>query len=142
MKNRRICKLILSGIIGGILPLAAQWHREPTPNDTLQSVRILNDGRVALSIYAPHAQDVRVSGDFPPQKATRTESGVWTAIVPDIKDGLYRYSFTVDGVNVYDPVAAPMTNTGTCSARTWPNIFFVIYRPATRKAQRNCPFFT
>ena len=126
MKNRRICKLILSGIIGGILPLAAQWHREPTPNDTLQSVRILNDGRVALSIYAPHAQDVRVSGDFPPQKATRAESGVWTAIVPDIKDGLYRYSFTVDGVNVYDPVAPTASETRAIMQKSAGDDFFAV----------------
>ena len=102
MKNRRICKLILSGIIGGILPLAAQWHREPTPNDTLQSVRILNDGRVALSIYAPHAQDVRVSGDFPPQKATRAESGFHRGRSKCLRPGsTYRFRNTGDYAKIH-----------------------------------------
>lgn len=32
----------------------------PTPNDTLQSVRIEKDGSVVLSIYAPQAQNVRI----------------------------------------------------------------------------------
>lgn len=33
----------------------AQWKMQPTPNDTLQSVRQLKNGDVVLSIYAPEA---------------------------------------------------------------------------------------
>ena len=71
------------------VPMSAQWQRQPTPNDTLQPVRNLGNGKVAFSIYAPNA--------------TKADNGVWTAIISDVKDGVYRYNFTVDGVKVQDP---------------------------------------
>lgn len=37
------------------LPLSAQWYRQPTPNDTLQSTRVLPNGKVLFQIYAPNA---------------------------------------------------------------------------------------
>lgn len=85
---------------------SAQFRREPTPNDTLQSVRADN-GKVTLSIYAPKAQNVTVGGDIVPwgQKidVTQNTAGVWSATIPGVKDGVYRYHFVVDGVRVYDP---------------------------------------
>ncbi|CAD5253747.1 MULTISPECIES: esterase [unclassified Imperialibacter] len=82
--------------------------REPTPNDTLQSVRQLKSGKVALSIYAPKASEVKVSGDFPGGfpglVLQKDEQGVWSAttseaLLPDV----YTYDFTVDGLKVFDP---------------------------------------
>lgn len=91
------------------VPSTAQWQRTPTPNDTLQSVRRLANGDVVLSIYAPKAQTVGISGDIMPwgQKldVKKADNGVWSVVVPGVKDGVYRYSFVVDGVSVYDPVA-------------------------------------
>lgn len=90
---------------------AQGWFRQPTPNDTLKSVRSLPDGRAIFSIYAPQAKTVAVVGDgdlipyFGENKPVveRRENGVWTATVKGVQPGCYRYHFVVDGVNVYDP---------------------------------------
>lgn len=47
------------------LPLQAQWFRQPTPNDTLQSTRVLPDGKVLFQVYAPEAESVAVTGELP-----------------------------------------------------------------------------
>ncbi len=60
MKNRSICLLALTTFSGA----QAHFNQAPTPNDTLTSVRVLPDKTVQLSIYAPKATDVVVSGDF------------------------------------------------------------------------------
>ncbi len=82
----------------------------PTPNDTLQSTRVLANGDVVLSIYAPEAKDVGIGGDIVPfgqsLNYTKSDEGVWSVTIPDVKTGTYRYNFVVDGVNVYDPKAA------------------------------------
>ena len=53
----------------------------PTPNDTLQSVRIEKDGSVVLSIYAPQAQNVRIGGDIvswgKELEGVESDAGVW-----------------------------------------------------------------
>ncbi len=46
-----------------VLPSAAQFRRTPTPNDTLQSVRVLADDSAVFSIYAPKARTVTLAGD-------------------------------------------------------------------------------
>ena len=92
------------------VPMMAQWQVQPTPNDTLQPVRNLGGGKVAFSIYAPNAKQVGFGGDAmpwgKPLEFTKAENGVWTAVVSDLKDGVYRYNFTVDGVKVQDPKGA------------------------------------
>ncbi len=91
------------------IPAFAQWQRTPTPNDTLQSTRVLPSGEVVLSIYAPEAKSVNVTGDLRPwgkePVVNKAANGVWSVTVPALKDGVYRYGFTVDGVKVYDPKA-------------------------------------
>ena len=42
--------LILLAAVCCTLPMAAQWGRRPTPNDTLQSTRVLPDGKVLFQI--------------------------------------------------------------------------------------------
>ena len=112
MKIKKILTLCVLGLMTGGAPLSAQWQRVPTPNDTLQSVRRTANQGVALSIYAPEAKKVTIGGDiFPRQEAVRSESGVWTAVVPNVKDGLYRYHFVVDGVKVYDPIGETASET-------------------------------
>jgi len=88
----------------------SQWNRGPrTPNDTLQSTRVLPDGLVILSIYAPEADTVSIGGDVIPwgQKVegVKAENGVWSFTIPEVKAGTYRYHFLVDGVRVFDPKA-------------------------------------
>ena len=90
------------------LPLYGQWYRQPTPNDTLQSTRVLPDGKVLFQIYAPAAQSVMVLGDLPwdkPVQFSKAENGVWKGLCEGLGDGLFRYSFVVDGVRVQDPKA-------------------------------------
>ena len=90
------------------LPLQAQWFRQPTPNDTLRSTRVLPDGKVLFQIYAPSASNVAVMGDLPwdkPVKFEKAPNGVWKGICDGLGDGCFRYSFMVDGVRVQDPKA-------------------------------------
>jgi enterochelin esterase family protein len=90
------------------LSASAQWMRQPTPNDTLQSTRVLPDGKVLFQIYAPQAQMVSVSGDLPwnnPVKFEKAENGVWKGVCEGLGEGCFRYNFTVDGVRVQDPKA-------------------------------------
>ncbi len=100
--------LILLAAVCCTLPMAAQWGRRPTPNDTLKSTRVLPDGKVLFQIYAPEAKTVSVSGDLPwnaPIKFEKAENGVWKGVCEGLGDGVFRYSFTVDGVRVQDPKA-------------------------------------
>ena len=100
--------LLLAALLGCTLPLSAQWLRQPTPNDTLQSVRVLDNGAVLFQIYAPQAQSVAVTGDLPwdkPVKFEKNADGVWQGLCEGLGDGCFRYSFLVDGVRVQDPKA-------------------------------------
>ena len=89
------------------LGASAQWQRQPTPNDTLQPVRNLGNGKVVFSIYAPNAKEVGFGGDAMPWgkpiQFTKADNGVWSTVITNLKDGVYRYNFTVDGVKVQDP---------------------------------------
>ena len=100
--------LILLAALLCTLPLSAQWFRQPTPNDTLQSVRVLPDGKVLFQLYAPEAKTVAVTGDLPwdkPVKFEKNADGVWQGFCEGLADGCFRYSFLVDGVRVQDPKA-------------------------------------
>lgn len=92
---------------------AQLFNRQPTPNDTLQSVRQLTNGDVLFSIYAPQAKNVGITGDIMPwdrqPRVVKNDNGVWTITVSGVKAGAYRYAFVVDGVRVYDP-KAPMAH--------------------------------
>lgn len=89
--------------------MAQQFNRTPTPNDTLKSTRVLPNGNVVFQIYAPEAKDVTISGDMVPwgkkPESHKSENGVWSITITDVKAGTYRYNFIVDGVRVYDPKA-------------------------------------
>ena len=85
---------------------AQGWFRQPTPNDTLRSTVILPDNSVVFQIYAPGAEKVAVSGDLPWDKPVvfkKDDNGVWKGRLAKMEEGVYRYKFVVDGVNVYDP---------------------------------------
>ena len=95
---------------------AQGWMRQPTPNDTLRSTVVLPDNSVVFQIYAPQAQSVAVAGDLPwdkPARFVKQENGVWKARLNNMVEGIYRYRFIVDGMNVYDPKAP---NAGETSA--------------------------
>jgi enterochelin esterase family protein len=86
-----------------------------TPNDTLKSTQVLQNGDVILKIYAPEAKTVTVGGDIIPWgskiEGKKDVTGVWTFTVPAVKTGTYRYNFIVDGVKVYDPKAKTANET-------------------------------
>ena len=101
--------LTLVAILAATVSAQAQgWFRQPTPNDTLQSVRVLPDGKVLFQIYAPKARTVSVSGDLPWDKPVvfrEAPNGVWKGVCEGLPDGCFRYSFYVDGTKVQDPKA-------------------------------------
>ena len=160
MKKYLLATLMMVGSIN----VSAQWQMQPTPNDTLQPVRNLGGGKVAFSIYAPNAKEVGFGGDAmpwgKPLQFTKADNGVWTAVISDLKDGVYRYNFTVDGVKVQDPKGAlsaetsalanigdgkqfyDMLPSATTSVRhsTPCAVCTSGHLLATRRAQTNCPF--
>ena len=109
-----------------------------TPGDTLQSIRINPDGSTTISIYAPKAHSVSVQGDggfvpmsFGPATGVRPQmvegdNGIWSMTVKDIKPGLYRYHFVVDGMNVYDPKNAGMSDISPIATISDGNDFFAM----------------
>lgn len=100
--------LKLQGFLPPPPPSSNPFQRIPTPNDTLVSVKPLDDNRLRFSIYAPEAKLVTVSGDFPEgfpnAKLTKDASGVWSFTTSkSLKPDVYTYDFTVDGVKTFDP---------------------------------------
>jgi enterochelin esterase-like enzyme len=103
-------------------------RRNPTPNDTLKSTEVGPDGRVTFRIYAPEAKKVSVSGDIGFENfrdLIKNEAGVWSVTTAPLKAGVYRFSFTVDGVKVNDPKSetvaenTPTIEVGSGSTDQW-----------------------
>ena len=95
-----------------LLLFASAVHAQPfggirTPNDTLHSVKVLPDNQVVLSIYAPKADVVKVSGDFPGgfpgADLIKSDNGVWSVLLKDVAPDVYTYDFNLDGVKTFDP---------------------------------------
>ncbi len=106
MKKITVLVAILLGCT--VAAQAQGWMRQPTPNDTLQSTRVLPNGDVLFQIYAPEASSVSVSGDLPwgkPITFTKAGNGVWKGVCEGLDNGVFRYNFVVDGVRVQDPKA-------------------------------------
>jgi len=79
----------------------------PTPNDTLQSVKVLPNNQVVFSIYAPKATQVQISGDFSKtyglKLLQKNEQGVWSITTEPLLSDVYSYDLIVDGVKTIDP---------------------------------------
>lgn len=102
--------LLLSVFICLIGNANAQFQRELTPGDTLTSPKVLEDGRVVFSIYAPNADTVRLGGtDIPGMGGgqgkvmSKRENDVWEITMGPLQPGAYRYNFNADGISVVDP---------------------------------------
>jgi enterochelin esterase family protein len=79
-------------------------NRIPTPNDSLISFEVNNDGRATFRLYAPDAKKVELGGDVKAEKIEKADNGVWTmTTAPNINPSAYRYFFMVDGMKVNDP---------------------------------------
>ncbi|GAB3904457.1 alpha/beta hydrolase-fold protein [Larkinella knui] len=98
---------LMLALLLGFQALAQTPPRQPTPNDTLKSPKVLTDNRVAIQIYAPKASEVIVSGDFlggaKPLTLTKDANGVWSVTVGPLKPDYYTYTLMVDGVRTMDP---------------------------------------
>lgn len=106
MKNSLITLAILA--ISFSANAQEAFYRKTTPNDTLQSTRVLPNGKVLFQLYAPQAKSVSVTGDLPwdkPVNFVKSENGVWKGLCEGLQDGCFRYNFIVDGVRVQDPKA-------------------------------------
>jgi enterochelin esterase family protein len=72
------------------------------------SPEVQADRHVVFRVYAPQAQNVRLSGgdipgNNPGATLTKGDNGVWEATLGPIDPGAYRYNFNVDGVATIDP---------------------------------------
>jgi enterochelin esterase family protein len=115
---------------------AQGFRRNPTPNDTLTSPKVLSN-KVVLSIYAPEAKAVRLGGSDMPgmgmgQSAdlTQSDNGVWHIALGPLDPGAYRYNFNVDGVSVIDP-----KNTAISESNM--NVWSLVYVPGAELMDRN-----
>src|SRR4051812_33874426 len=104
------------------------------------SPEIKGDRSVTFRIYAPNAQNVRVSGSDMPQLAgggrgadpaapspgqmMKGADGVWSATVGPLDPGGYRYNFNVDGVSVIDPRNPSISESNT-------NVWSLVYVPGS-----------
>lgn len=99
--------LIISLFLLACVTLNAQQRRNPSPNANLKSVEVNADGSVTFRIFAPTAQRVGLTGDIMAfgAKFAKDDKGIWSATLPkeQVGEGAFRYAFTVDGVQVFDP---------------------------------------
>ncbi len=83
------------------------------------SAAVQADGRITFSLYAPDAQTVKLSGEYPvipgggfgphPERAlpmTKDSKGVWSITVGPFRQDLLKYGFVVDGLAINDPSAS------------------------------------
>jgi enterochelin esterase-like enzyme len=106
---------------------AREFRPTPTPNDTLVSPKVLPDGKVLFSIYAPNAESVRLFGTdifgfSPGAEMTKREDGVWEVTIGPFEPGAYRYCFNVDGVFVVDPRSPSISEANM-------NVWSLVYIP-------------
>ena len=107
LTNARTLALALCTTLISIGTMAQMPQRTPTPNDTLNSPKVLADKRVIIQIYAPKASEVTVGGDFlssqKPLSLTKNDQGVWSVLIGPLKPDYYSYTLMVDGVRTMDP---------------------------------------
>ncbi|MDE5902665.1 MAG: esterase [Muribaculaceae bacterium] len=70
--------------------------------------QVNSDSTVTLSVHAPNAKTVEVSGFGATPLAMRKDaaSGDWTVTTPTLRPDLYTYSFNIDSVRTIDPANA------------------------------------
>jgi enterochelin esterase-like enzyme len=81
-------------------------RRQRPPSVT--SPEVSPERKLTFRLYAPKAENVRLSSSDLGSQAQRTEmtqgtNQVWEAVIGPVDPGAYRYNFNVDGVPVIDP---------------------------------------
>lgn len=76
------------------------------------------DQNVTFQIKAPRATEVSVTGEMSegPLALSKGEDGIWSGTLKAVPDGIYGYSFSIDGTKVVDPgnpVMKPMRSPRT-----------------------------
>ncbi len=142
----RIAAAIAGALLSGI-PLVAQQPGAPPQAGrggrgpqapAFVSPDVASDGQVTFRIYAPQAQDVRLSasdipalaggrgaaatGEPPRGQMTKSENGVWEVTLGPINPGAYRYNFNVDGVSTIDPRSSSISESNN-------NVWSLVYVP-------------
>ena len=131
----RIPIAALAAALLSSIPLAAQPPAAPAQPGrggrgpqapAFESTEIQPDGHVVFRIYAPHAEEVRLSGgDIPGNRGTpltKGDNGVWEGTLGPIAPGAYRYNFNVDGVATIDPRSPFISESNN-------NVWSLIYIP-------------
>jgi enterochelin esterase-like enzyme len=111
--------LLVAGTLGlgqvaaGQTPPAAAGGRGQAPQDTLVSPEVHPDRTVTFRIRAPLATTVTLTGDWLATLAsatggqtpmTKDPSGVWSVTTAPLEPTVHLYFFTVDGMNIADPI--------------------------------------
>jgi enterochelin esterase-like enzyme len=87
--------------------------RKPQPQDTLVSPEVHADRSVTFRLRAPNAAEVTLTGDWMATidarfggttKMAKGADGVWTFTSPPLEPTVHLYYFTIDGLNIADPV--------------------------------------
>lgn len=74
------------------------------PNQGLPYFQMNSDGSATFRFRAPNATSVSLGGDVDGKTIEKGEDGVWTITTgTNIKPGVYRYHYMVDGMKVNDP---------------------------------------
>lgn len=132
----RIPIAAMTAALFSMVPLAAQPPAGPgqpgrggrgPQAPAFESTEIQPDGHVVFRIYAPHAEEVRLSGSDIPGNGrgapmTKGENGVWEGALGPIAPGAYRYNFNVDGVATIDPRSPFISESNN-------NVWSLIYIP-------------
>ena len=113
----RLITLLVAGTLGlgqmaaGQTPLAPAGGRGQ--QDTLVSPEVHPDRTVTFRIRAPQATTVTLTGDWlatlasstgGPTPMTKDASGVWSVTTVPLEPTVHLYFFTVDGMNIADPI--------------------------------------
>jgi enterochelin esterase-like enzyme len=131
----------------------------PNPNDSLKSVEVQPDRHVRFRIWAPSASEVKLHAEGPeatpnitPEETSKYrdgvpmvkgEQGIWETAIGPIEPGVYRYTFTVDGVSTTDP-RNPLTSqslTHASSLYEVPGADFMEYRPGVPHGAISCVYY-
>lgn len=99
----------------------ARRAERPAP---IVSPELLSGGGVTFRYRAPKASEVKVAGQFGPERAmVKDTNGLWSVTLPSVAPGVFEYRFLVDGISVIDPQNAAI------KPQRWPGVS-ILHVPA------------
>ena len=93
-------------LLGLTLLFACAFNAFAQKGGPLLSPEIQSDHSVTFRLRGPKAQAVQLRGqwDKQPVEMTKDADNIWSITVPDVKAGVWEYSFIVDGLTMVDPL--------------------------------------